>query len=180
MRGLNHPGIVRLLNFTESREHYYLTLECVPSRCLADDVVVVPPELTLARSLSQAHARRRALPPDRQAYLLLRGALSARHPPGGAGHPVPARGEGRRPSVRPPPSLAFSELSSLLELTLLLSLLSLAATSSPRTSCSRASRSSRPRSPSTARTTRTRRTRASSSRASAAGASGASRSPTSA
>ncbi|GAA6049515.1 hypothetical protein JCM3770_000825 [Rhodotorula araucariae] len=27
MRGLNHPSIVRLLNFTESREHYYLTLE---------------------------------------------------------------------------------------------------------------------------------------------------------
>ena len=30
MRGLNHPGIVRLLNFTESSDHYYLTLEYVP------------------------------------------------------------------------------------------------------------------------------------------------------
>ena len=29
MRGLNHPGIVRLLNFTESSNHYYLTLEYV-------------------------------------------------------------------------------------------------------------------------------------------------------
>lgn len=27
MRGLQHPGIVRLLGFQESREHYYLTLE---------------------------------------------------------------------------------------------------------------------------------------------------------
>lgn len=27
MQGLNHPSIVRLLNFTESREHYFLTLE---------------------------------------------------------------------------------------------------------------------------------------------------------
>lgn len=37
MRGLNHPGIVRLLNFTESREHYFLTLEfvLVPRRCVA-------------------------------------------------------------------------------------------------------------------------------------------------
>lgn len=31
MRGLNHPSIVRLLNFTESREHYFLTLEYVIS-----------------------------------------------------------------------------------------------------------------------------------------------------
>lgn len=29
MRGLNHPSIVRLYNFTESRDFYYLTLECV-------------------------------------------------------------------------------------------------------------------------------------------------------
>lgn len=32
MRGLNHPSIVRLLNFTESRDHYFLTLEWVASR----------------------------------------------------------------------------------------------------------------------------------------------------
>lgn len=34
MRGLNHPGIVRLLNFTESPNHYYLTLECVEAQSL--------------------------------------------------------------------------------------------------------------------------------------------------
>lgn len=33
MRGLNHPGIVRLLGFQESREHYYLTLEYVSRKC---------------------------------------------------------------------------------------------------------------------------------------------------
>jgi serine/threonine protein kinase len=31
MRGLDHPSIVRLLNFAESDEHYFLTLEYVPS-----------------------------------------------------------------------------------------------------------------------------------------------------
>lgn len=30
MRGLDHPSIVRLLNFAESDEHYFLTLEYVP------------------------------------------------------------------------------------------------------------------------------------------------------
>lgn len=29
MRGLTHPSIVRLFDFTESREHYFLTLEYV-------------------------------------------------------------------------------------------------------------------------------------------------------
>lgn len=27
MRGLRHPGIVELLAFTESRDHYFLVLE---------------------------------------------------------------------------------------------------------------------------------------------------------
>jgi serine/threonine protein kinase len=46
MRGLNHPSIVRLLNFTESREHYYLTLECVPVFSLAvDESDADPPSL---------------------------------------------------------------------------------------------------------------------------------------
>ncbi|GAA5909162.1 hypothetical protein JCM8208_003393 [Rhodotorula glutinis] len=39
MRGLNHPGIVRLLNFTESREHYYLTLELMPGGELFHQIV---------------------------------------------------------------------------------------------------------------------------------------------
>lgn len=28
MRGIDHPGIVKLLNFFESEEHYFLILEC--------------------------------------------------------------------------------------------------------------------------------------------------------
>ncbi len=28
MRGIDHPGIVRLLEFFESDEHYFLVLEC--------------------------------------------------------------------------------------------------------------------------------------------------------
>jgi hypothetical protein len=29
MRGIDHPAIVKLLNFTESDEHYFLVLECM-------------------------------------------------------------------------------------------------------------------------------------------------------
>ncbi|BGP12635.1 hypothetical protein JCM10213_008773 [Rhodosporidiobolus nylandii] len=39
MRGLNHPSIVRLLNFTESREHYYLTLELMEGGELFHQIV---------------------------------------------------------------------------------------------------------------------------------------------
>ncbi|GAA5826984.1 hypothetical protein JCM11251_002194 [Rhodosporidiobolus azoricus] len=39
MRGLNHPSIVRLLNFTESREHYYLTLELMAGGELFHQIV---------------------------------------------------------------------------------------------------------------------------------------------
>ncbi|GJN91494.1 hypothetical protein Rhopal_004517-T1 [Rhodotorula paludigena] len=39
MRGLNHPGIVRLLNFTESREHYFLTLELMEGGELFHQIV---------------------------------------------------------------------------------------------------------------------------------------------
>lgn len=28
MRGIDHPGVVKLLNFFESDEHYFLILEC--------------------------------------------------------------------------------------------------------------------------------------------------------
>ncbi|GAA5896910.1 serine/threonine-protein kinase [Sporobolomyces salmoneus] len=39
MRGLNHPGIVRLLGFQESREHYYLTLELMEGGELFHQIV---------------------------------------------------------------------------------------------------------------------------------------------
>ncbi|GAA6004456.1 hypothetical protein JCM10207_000734 [Rhodosporidiobolus poonsookiae] len=39
MRGLNHPSIVRLLDFTESREHYYLTLELMAGGELFHQIV---------------------------------------------------------------------------------------------------------------------------------------------
>ncbi|GAA5891178.1 hypothetical protein JCM6882_006447 [Rhodosporidiobolus microsporus] len=39
MRGLNHSSIVRLLNFTESREHYYLTLELMAGGELFHQIV---------------------------------------------------------------------------------------------------------------------------------------------
>ncbi|GAA5972242.1 hypothetical protein JCM11641_002370 [Rhodosporidiobolus odoratus] len=39
MRGLNHPSIVRLLDFTESREHYYLTLELMEGGELFHQIV---------------------------------------------------------------------------------------------------------------------------------------------
>ncbi|SCZ90799.1 BZ3500_MvSof-1268-A1-R1_Chr1-3g02262 [Microbotryum saponariae] len=39
MRGLNHPSIVRLLNFTESREHYFLTLELMEGGELFHQIV---------------------------------------------------------------------------------------------------------------------------------------------
>ena len=28
MRGIDHPGIVKLVGFFESEEHYFLVLEC--------------------------------------------------------------------------------------------------------------------------------------------------------
>ncbi|KAK4706126.1 serine/threonine-protein kinase RCK2, partial [Phenoliferia sp. Uapishka_3] len=39
MRGLNHPSIVRLLNFTEAREHYFLTLELMEGGELFHQIV---------------------------------------------------------------------------------------------------------------------------------------------
>ncbi|KAK4057610.1 MAPK-activated protein kinase Srk1 [Microbotryomycetes sp. JL221] len=39
MRGLNHPSIVRLLNFTESRDHYFLTLELMEGGELFHQIV---------------------------------------------------------------------------------------------------------------------------------------------
>lgn len=35
MRGINHPGIVKLLQFFESEEHYFLVLEREFGRALA-------------------------------------------------------------------------------------------------------------------------------------------------
>jgi hypothetical protein len=32
MRGINHPGIVKLISFSESPEHYFLVLERAYSR----------------------------------------------------------------------------------------------------------------------------------------------------
>ena len=32
MRGIDHPGIVKLLGFFESDEHYFLVLECELAR----------------------------------------------------------------------------------------------------------------------------------------------------
>lgn len=34
MRGIDHPGIVRLLQFFESDEHYFLVLECESRRVI--------------------------------------------------------------------------------------------------------------------------------------------------
>lgn len=31
MRGILHPGIVKLISFSESQEHYFLVLECKSS-----------------------------------------------------------------------------------------------------------------------------------------------------
>ncbi|KAM0793432.1 hypothetical protein ACM66B_000879 [Microbotryomycetes sp. NB124-2] len=39
MRGLNHPSIVRLLNFTESKDHYFLTLELMEGGELFHQIV---------------------------------------------------------------------------------------------------------------------------------------------
>jgi hypothetical protein len=40
MRGIDHPGVVKLIGFFESEEHYFLILECksglAPSSCLAN------------------------------------------------------------------------------------------------------------------------------------------------
>ncbi|TKA51908.1 hypothetical protein B0A53_04938 [Rhodotorula sp. CCFEE 5036] len=61
MRGLNHPGIVRLLNFTESSNHYYLTLELMEGGELFHQIVKLTyfsEELSRHVILQVAHAIR--------------------------------------------------------------------------------------------------------------------------
>ena len=84
MRGLQHPGIVRLLGFQESREHYYLTLECVyfPFPRF-HRVILIPYSL-------QIDGGRRTFPPNRQTHLLLRRAFSSRHPTSRSRYPISA------------------------------------------------------------------------------------------
>lgn len=94
MRGLNHPGIVRLLNFTESSNHYYLTLEYVQPALSTSSGPAA--DVTFS---SQVDGRRRAVPPNCQAYLLLGRALATCHSASRARDPIFARGEGCRPSV---------------------------------------------------------------------------------
>ena len=58
MRGINHPSIVKLHQFFESEEHYFLVLE---RKCHGTD-------LTYGAGLNafRSHGGRRALPPDRE------------------------------------------------------------------------------------------------------------------
>ena len=60
MRGIDHPGIVKLLSFFESEEHYFLILERESGK-----------STTWYIADRRSHGGRRALPPNRQTYVFL-------------------------------------------------------------------------------------------------------------
>lgn len=93
MRGTNHPGIVKLLQFSEASEYYFLVLERQWSR-----MFYVESHADVSCSCSLRGWR--AVPSDREADVLQREPRKTRHPPGGARYQVSPRGARRCASVR--------------------------------------------------------------------------------